>query len=118
MPLEFLIVMAIAALVFWFVLWPLRGDAPAADGVDERLELERDRVQLAKDRKLDEIRELRHDRAAGKLSAADAGPLERELRGQAAELLHELDAIEAQLDDAATAVQTREAVAPPIEPLP
>ena len=101
MLLQFLIVMAIAAAVLWFVTAPLR---PGADHgpaqIDPRLLADRDRAQLAKDRKLDEIRELQADRAAGKLSAADAGPLERTLRGQAAELLHALDAAEAAIDEA------------------
>lgn len=98
--LEFLIVMVVAAAVFWFVLWPLRGGVPAGVGIDPRLLEDRDRAQLAKDRKLDEIRELRADRAAGKLATADAAPLERALRAEAAELLHALDDAEAAIDEA------------------
>lgn len=95
----FLIVMIIAVSVFWFVLWPLRG-ATGPDGIDPRLLADRDRAQLAKDRKLDEIRELRSDREAGKITKSDAAPLERTLRAQAAQLLHTLDAAEAAIDEA------------------
>jgi hypothetical protein len=98
--LQFLLVMAIAAAVLGFVLWPLRASAPIAAGIDPRLLEDRDRAQLAKDRKLDEIRELRADRAAGKLDTADAAPLERALRAEAATLLHALDDAEAAIDEA------------------
>ena len=101
MLLEFLIVMTIAAAVLWFVSGPLRpGGLPDAAEIDPRLLADRDRAQLAKDRKLDEIRELRADRAAGKLADADAAPLERKLRAEAADLLHALDAAEAAIDEA------------------
>jgi hypothetical protein len=114
--LAFIIVMTVAVAVFWFVLWPLRGDQPAATGIDPRLLADRDRAQLAKDRKLDEIRELRADRAAGKLTTADAAPLERELRNQAAELLHTLDAAEAAIDEAEARLQRTPATEPTPDP--
>lgn len=105
MLLEFIIVMSIAASVFWFVIWPLRGPAAGSDqGIDPRLLEDRDRAQLAKDRKLDEIRELRADRAAGKLADRDAAPLERALRSEAADLLHALDEAEAAIDAAEAAL--------------
>ncbi|MBJ7470552.1 MAG: hypothetical protein JHD16_04590 [Solirubrobacteraceae bacterium] len=109
MLLQFLIVMAIAAAVVWFVSAPLRrGAVSLADAqIDPRLLAERDRAQLAKDRKLDEIRELRADRAAGKITEADAAPLERELRSQAADLLHKLDDAEAAIDEAQSALDAR-----------
>lgn len=101
MLLQFLIVMVIAAAVLWFVSGPLRpGAASRPAELDPRLLADRDRAQLAKDRKLDEIRELRADRAAGKLTDADAAPLERALRSQAADLLHALDEAEAAIDAA------------------
>ncbi len=100
MLLQFLIVMAIAAAVLWFVSGPLRPGAAAPAAIDPRLLADRDRAQLAKDRKLDEIRELRADRAAGKITKDDAAPLERALRAQAADLLHALDEAEAAIDDA------------------
>lgn len=101
MLLEFIIVMAIAAAVLWFVSGPLRpGGLPDTAEIDPRLLADRDRAQLAKDRKLDEIRELRADREAGKIATADAAPLERKLRAEAADLLHTLDAAEAAIDEA------------------
>ncbi|MEH3052804.1 MAG: hypothetical protein PGN13_02205 [Patulibacter minatonensis] len=104
--MTFLIVMLVAAAAVTFVLWPLRTGAPAAtDTVDPRLVEARDRALLAKERKLDEIRELRADRAAGKLADADAAPLERQLRAQAADLLHALDAAEAAIVEASGGVR-------------
>ncbi len=101
--LSFVIVMLVAAAVLAFVAWPLRAGAPEprAGEVDPRLLEARDRALLAKERKLDEIRELRADRASGKLAPADAAVLERTLRSQAADLLHELDRAEAAIAEAA-----------------
>ena len=100
--LTFLVVMLIVAAVTGFVAWPLRTGAPQSDGpVDQRLIDARDRALLAKERKLDEIRELRADRQAGKLANADAAVLERQLRAEAADLLHALDRAEAALAEAA-----------------
>lgn len=97
--------MAIVAAVLWFVSGPLRPGADSGPAqIDPRLLADRDRAQLAKDRKLDEIRELRGDRVAGKLTAADAAPLERALRAQAADLLHALDDAEAAIDAAQAAL--------------
>ncbi|MDO9356121.1 MAG: hypothetical protein Q7T55_20650 [Solirubrobacteraceae bacterium] len=107
---QFLLVMAIAAAVLAFILWPLRASAPVATGIDPRLLEDRDRAQLAKDRKLDEIRELRSDREAGKLEAADAAPLERALRAEAATLLHALDDAEAAIDEAQSHLTQPEAL--------
>lgn len=99
--LEFLLVMLIAAAAIGFVVWPLRAGALGATGPDPRLIEARDVALLAKERKLAEIRELRTDRAAGKIAVQDAAVLERQLRAQAADLLHALDAAEAALADAA-----------------
>ena len=104
--LQFLIVMALAAAVIVFVAWPLTTHAKIPTGIDPRLLEDRDRAQLAKDRKLDEIRELRADREAGKLTTLDAAPLERALRSEAAELLHTLDAAEAAIDEATVRLAT------------
>lgn len=103
--LSFVIVMLVAAAALAFVAWPLRAGAPVigAGDVDPRLIEARDRALLAKDRKLDEIRELRADRQAGKIAPADAAVLERMLRAQAADLLHELDRAEAAIAEASGA---------------
>jgi hypothetical protein len=100
MVLEFIIVMTVALAVFLYVLAPLRRTDDSDRTIDPRLLADRDRAQLAKDRKLDEIRELRADRQAGKLTEGDARALERELRAQAADLLHQLDDAEAAIDAA------------------
>lgn len=95
--LTFLLVMLLAAAVLAFVLMPLlRAPAPVA-GPDPQLVVARDRALLAKERKLAEIRELRGDVASGKLTAADGKVLERALRADAADLLHQLDAAESAL---------------------
>ncbi len=99
--LTFLLVMLIAAGVLAFVLAPLLREPAEAEGPDPQLIVARDRAALAKDRKLDEIRELRADVAAGKLDAADGKVLERALRAEAADLLHQLDAAEAALREVA-----------------
>ncbi len=99
--LEFLLVMLIAAAAIGFVAWPLRAGALGLpEGPDPRLVEARNVALIAKERKLDEIRELRSDRQAGKIAPEDAAALERTLRAQAAELLHALDAAEAALADA------------------
>lgn len=112
--LSFLVVMLVAAAALAFVAWPLRAGAPEpGEGtVDPRLLEARDRAQLAKDRKLDEIRELRADRAAGKLAPEDAAVLERTLRAQAADLLHELDRAEAAIVEASGATMPAPEPAP------
>ena len=71
MVLQFLIVMAVAAIVFVFVLAPLRRDPDGTGMIDPRLLADRDRAQLAKDRKLDEIRELRAALAAARSLSRD-----------------------------------------------
>ena len=116
--LAFSIVMLVAAAALAFVAWPLRTGAPDPNtaGPDPRLIEERDRALLAKDRKLDEIRELRADRQSGKLAAADAAPLERRLRAEAADLLHALDHAEAALAEATRA--SRDTPPAPADPAP
>ncbi len=119
MLLQFLIVMAVLAAVVWFISGPLRPGANTGPAqIDPRLLADRDRAQLAKDRKLDEIRELRGDRAAGKLTQADAAPLERALRAQAADLLHALDEAEAAIDAAEAALRAQGSAETTDGPLP
>lgn len=115
--LPFLAVMTIAAATLLYVFWPLRGEDPGA-GADPQLLVERERIALAKDRKIDEIRELRGDREAGKLEASGARDLERRLRAEAADLLHQLDELDAQLAAAAGEPLTPDASAPAPKPLP
>ena len=99
-------VVVIATLLVRFVLGPLYHALSNADqlgpAIDPRItELEdrRDRVALAKQRKLDEILELRGDHEAGKIATPDFRDLDRRLRGEAADLLHELDGLDVELGE-------------------
>lgn len=90
--MDFLIVLAILAIVFLFVSRPIwlaaeRGRQPApGPEANEIAELE-----AAKDAKYREIREAELDHRTGKLSQADYEETNRALRGEAIEILRELD---------------------------
>ena len=93
--LQFLIVLAILAVVVIVVTGPLRSAsrpsasvAEAAPGEDtaEIAELE-----AAREAKYREIRDAELDHSTGKLSDADFEALERTLRAEAVEILHALD---------------------------
>jgi hypothetical protein len=78
------------ALVAFVVMRPLiRGTQTAAVASDRREELE-----AAKEAKYREIRDAELDYRMGKLSEDDWRAADRELRAQAIEILHELDALE------------------------
>jgi type II secretory pathway component PulM len=80
----------LVALVAVVVAWPLsrRGD-------EERLESSRlQELNAAKEAKYREIRDAELDREMGKLSQADWRAVDRELRGEAIEILRELDRLE------------------------
>ena len=92
--MEFLVVLAVLALVALFVtrpLWraaqtpaprPARGPSPG----DELAELE-----AARDAKYREIRDAELDHRTGKLSQEDYEATDRSLRGEALEILKALD---------------------------
>lgn len=84
-----LLVIALLALIVWFVSQPLRGGA----GERAKLALEGRRADLeaARDAKYAEIRDLEMDHRTGKLSEEDWRRLDRELRAEAVEILHGLD---------------------------
>jgi flagellar biosynthesis/type III secretory pathway M-ring protein FliF/YscJ len=86
-----LALLILAALVAVFVSVPLRRDEIAADAAeaDRRAELE-----AAKEAKYREIRDAELDFRMGKVSEADHRATDRELRGQAIEILERLDALE------------------------
>ena len=89
--MEFLIVLVVLALVVLFVSAPLRRVAtqdPPPRGT-EIAELE-----AARDAKYREIRDAELDYRMGKLDEADWREADRELRGQAIEILRELDALD------------------------
>ena len=90
--MEFLIAVAILAAVAFFVTAPLRrrpGESPARRTEAERADLEARKLVLYR-----EIRDAEADRASGKLSEADFTRLDRELRGEAIEVLKRLDALD------------------------
>jgi hypothetical protein len=80
----------LVALVAVVVAWPLsRGKG------EERLESSRlQELNAAKEAKYREIRDAELDREMGKLSQADWRAVDRELRGEAIEILRELDRLE------------------------
>jgi hypothetical protein len=91
-PAAVLALFALLALVGWVVVRPLlQGPSgPADPALDER----RAALEAAKEAKYREIHDAELDFRMGKLSDADYRPLDRELRGQAIEILRELDALD------------------------
>jgi hypothetical protein len=84
------LVIAALGLVVWFVGAPLRGGPRAV--ADESV-AEREVLEAAREAKYREIRELEMDHRTGKLSDEDFGTLDRQLRGEAVEILRRLDAV-------------------------
>jgi hypothetical protein len=83
-----LIVIVLLGVVVWLVSGPLRTGAPA---VEEAEAARRDDLEAAKEAKYREIRDAELDYRTGKLSEADWRALDRELRGEAMDLLRRLD---------------------------
>jgi hypothetical protein len=80
----------LAAVVAAVVLGPL-----ARGGQDEQLEHARlEELRAAKEAKYREIRDAELDREMGKLSPEDWRSVDRDLRGEAIEILRELDRLE------------------------
>jgi hypothetical protein len=89
---EILLVLILVAVAVLAIAAPLRSGhraEPDAAGRGERADLE-----AARDAKYAEIRDAEMDYRTGKLSEADWRPLDRQLRHEAVELLHRLDAVE------------------------
>jgi hypothetical protein len=81
---------ALAVVVAIFVTVPLR-----RRGEDHQREEARiDELRAAKEAKYREIRDAELDHRMGKLSEADWRAVDRELRGEAIEILQELDRLE------------------------
>ena len=80
----------LAALVAVVVLGPL-----TRPGQEERLDDSRlEELQAAKEAKYREIKDAELDREMGKLSQDDWRAVDRDLRGEAIEILRELDRLE------------------------
>jgi hypothetical protein len=88
-----LLVLAASAAVISSPLWRRTAGEDAASAELEALE-------AAKATKLSEIREMELDYRIGKLSEADYHALDRQLREEAVDLLHRLDAAQADGDGA------------------
>lgn len=87
-----LIVIVLLGVVVWLVSGPLRTGAGAADEAEGA---RRDDLQAAKEAKYREIRDAELDFRTGKLSEGDWRSLDRQLRREAVEILHRLDALDA-----------------------
>jgi len=84
-----LVICIVLPLVAWLIAAPLlsgRGDAGVTAEETERADLE-----AARDAKYAEIRDAELDYRTGKLSEPDWRELDRRLRREAVEVLHELD---------------------------
>jgi hypothetical protein len=81
-------VIALLGLVVWLVSAPVRRGTAVAE---EREGAERQDLEAAKEAKYREIRDAELDYRTGKLSEADWRTLDRELRGEAMELLRRID---------------------------
>ena len=87
--MDLLLAVVIVLLVAWFVTAPLRGRRPA--GRDDPVAAELADLEARKQAKYRQIRDAEADRAAGKLSEQDFRRLDRELRGEAVEILKRMD---------------------------
>jgi hypothetical protein len=82
--------LVLAALVAFVVSVPLRRRAETERREDTR----RDELEAAKEAKYREIRDAELDHRMGKLSQRDWRSVDGELRGEAIEILRELDDLE------------------------
>ena len=88
--MEIVLVLILVGVAVLAISAPLRRRAARdAAGRAERADLE-----AARDAKYAEIRDAEMDYRTGKLSEADWRALDRQLRREAVELLHRLDAVE------------------------
>lgn len=90
--MELLIALVVLALVAAFVSGPLRREPGAEDADPEGSE--RAELEARKQAKYREIRDAQADRASGKLSEEDFNRMDRELRGEAIEILKRIDRLD------------------------
>jgi hypothetical protein len=89
---EILLVLILVAVAVLAIAAPLRSEQRAER--DTAVRGERADLEAARDAKYAEIRDAEMDYRTGKLSEADWRPLDRQLRHEAVELLHRLDAVD------------------------
>jgi type II secretory pathway pseudopilin PulG len=87
-----LLIFAILAAAAALVTAPLR--RARADAEDARDEARREELEAAKEAKYREIRDAEMDFRTGKLSEGDFRALDRQLRGEAVEILRGLDELQ------------------------
>ena len=99
--MEILLAVILLVLVAAFVSRPLLKGAPT-DIAGEREEQQIAELEARKEAKYREIRDAELDRAAGKLSEEDFARQDAELRGDAMEILRELDGLGGESHEAPT----------------
>jgi hypothetical protein len=82
-----LAIFTLALIVAWIVLGPLRRGA----SIDKREDDRRAALEAAKEAKYREIKDAELDHQMGKLSDEDYRQIDEELRGQAIEILRQID---------------------------
>jgi hypothetical protein len=87
--LQFVIVLAILAVVVIVVTGPLRSVSRPSAIVDDNADIAD--LEAAREAKYREIRDAELDHSTGKLSDADYEAVDATLRAEAVELLHALD---------------------------
>jgi hypothetical protein len=90
--LELLLAVAIVTLVAWFVTAPLRRHPSEEE--DDPTAAELADLEARKEAKYRQIRDAEADHASGKLSDEDYKRLDRELRGEAVDILKKLDRLQ------------------------
>ena len=90
-----LALLILAALVAVVVLRPLRTPGQTESKEQGRIE----ELQAAKEAKYREIRDAELDREMGKLSSDDWRSVDRDLRGEAIEILRKLDSLQGRQPD-------------------
>ena len=90
--MEFVLVLVVLAIAVLVIAAPLRrgraAEREAAEGA------QREELEAAKAAKYAEIRDAELDYRTGKLSEADWRGIDRQLRREAVEVLHRLDALD------------------------
>jgi flagellar biosynthesis/type III secretory pathway M-ring protein FliF/YscJ len=94
-----LALLLLAALVAFVVVRPLRRPGERERHEETRIA----ELSAAKEAKYREIRDAELDHRMGKLSREDWRAVDRELRGEAIEILHELDRLEGRSAEERTA---------------